>query len=125
MTHRVPSAYADTSIVFGIASQDLGAEQDAATCILDAHESGTLRLVRSHVTKEEIAKATDTTVDDALYSRLAGIPAVDEEPLVPHRVIAWSGVRPPTVEIAAEFAALRKILRDENDARHLFQAVGN
>lgn len=44
---------------------------------------------------------------------------------MPRVVQAGSGLFGPVVVTASDLAALRAILPDENDARHLFQAIGN
>ncbi len=93
-----PSAYLDTSLVFGIASQDLEDEQDALLQTLRAHKQGTLGLVTSHVTNEEIQLGTDPGLDEAIYALIRDVPAVDEEWLFPRPVtnrggLAWRARR--------------------------------
>jgi hypothetical protein len=51
-----PSAYLDTNLVSGIRNQDLGPEQEPLRRVLAAGKQGTLALVTSPVTQEEIQK---------------------------------------------------------------------
>lgn len=122
-----PTAYLDTSLVFGIASQDLDDEQDALLEILRASKQGTLNLVTSHVTSEEIQKGTDTGLDEAIYALLKDVPAVEEQWLFPRPVTNRGGSRlgGPEVVKEADLGALESILPHEEDARHVFQAVRN
>jgi hypothetical protein len=125
---RVPRAYLDTNLVSGIRREDLGAEQQALRRILAAHKQGTLALVTSHVTHEEIQRLPRGAVREShedIYSLLRNVPPVDEELLVPRVVTARPGPRGPVVVTQQDLATLRAILPDEDDARHLFHAISN
>jgi len=125
---RIPSAYLDTNLVSGIRKQDLGAEQQALRRILGAHKQGTLALVTSHVTHEEIQALPPGSVREAhedIYALLTDVPVVDEGLLMPRVVRAGSGPFGPVIVTDSDLASLRAILPDENDARHLFQAMRN
>jgi len=122
-----PTAYLDTSLVFGIASQDLDGEQEALLRLLRASKQGTIKLFTSHVTGEEIKKGMETGLDEAIYALLQDVPAVEEQSLFPRLVTNRGGSRlvGPTVVKEADLAALENILPDKDDARHVFQAVKN
>lgn len=119
-----PTAYLDTSLVFGIASQDLGAEQDALLQVLRAHKAGSVRLFTSHVTDEEIKRGTNTGLDDAIYALLSDVPRVEEESLSPRPLSNRGGSRlvGPAVVKEPDLATTEDILPHKDDARHVFQA---
>jgi hypothetical protein len=122
-----PTAYLDTSLVIGIASQDLGDEQAALLQILKAHKQGSVRLLTSHVTDEEIQKGTNPGLDEAIYALLADVPAADETWLFPQPLIVSattsSGPRGPVLVKEEDLGKLEAILPDLDDARHVFQAI--
>ena len=124
---NLPTAYLETSLVFGIASQDLEEEQDALLRVLRASKQGSVRLFTSHVTNEEIQKGNNTGLDEAIYALLRDVPAVEEQWLFPRPVTNRGGSRVvgPEVVPEADLEELRKLLPHEDDARHIFQAVRN
>jgi hypothetical protein len=112
--------------VIGLTNQDLGSEQEALRQILVAHKQrGTLDLVTSRVTEQEIQKGDLPGADEAIYLLLKDVPFLDEEELVPRPVRAGAGLKGPVVVEHPDFGRLRRMLPDENDARHLFQAISN
>ena len=67
-SEHVPRAYLDTCLVIGLTNQDLGSEQEALRQILVAHKQrGTLDLVTSRVTEQEIQKGDLPGADEAIY----------------------------------------------------------
>jgi hypothetical protein len=56
---------------------------------------------------------------------LTDIPVVEEELLVPRVVRARSGPFGPVSVTDSDLASLQAILPDQNDVRHLFQAMRN
>ena len=91
-------------------------------------KQGTVALVTSRVTHEEIQRLPPGTVREAhedIYALLSGVPLVDEELLVPRPVKAGQGLFGPVVVTQQDLATLRAILPDEDDARHMFQAISN
>jgi hypothetical protein len=94
---RVPRAYLDTNLVSGIRKQDLGSEQQALRRILGAHKQGTIALVTSRVTHEEIQGLPPGAVREAhedIYALLSDVPLADEEFLMPRVVRAGRRKRP-------------------------------
>jgi hypothetical protein len=124
-----PSAYLETSLVFGISSQDLDAEQSALLQILKAYKRGSLNLFTSHVTNEEIQQGNDTGLDEAIYALLRDVPAVEEEWLFPQPLVTTptggSRLAGPVVVRESELGELEAILPHRDDARHVFQAMRN
>jgi hypothetical protein len=93
---RVPRAYLDTNLVSGIRKQDLGAEQQALRRFLAAHKQGTIALVTSPVTNEEIQRLPSGAVREAhedIYALLSDVPLADEEFLMPRAVTAGPGIK--------------------------------
>ena len=122
-----PTAYLDTSLIFGIASQDLDAEQAALLTILKAGKKGSIRLVTSHIADEEIKRGTNTGLDEAIYALLSDVPVADETWLVPQPLVTStrrsSGPRGPVLVKEEALGRLEAILPDPDDARHVFQAI--
>lgn len=119
------AAYLDNAVVSGLVRRQLGDEQHPAERLLDVHDAGDIQLYTSRVTKEEIARASVEATRDAaeeMRPRVMGLPEVAElsygAPI--------SGRRPfrgPTED--PRLAALRKVVSDYDDARHLFHATAN
>ncbi len=108
--------YLDTNLVSGIRKQDLGAEQEPLRRLLIAHKQGTLELVTSPVTQEEIQRlpAGGREPHDEIYSLLTDVPVAAEEPLtVVGPVTAGPGLKGPIPTTDKDLAALRDILPDD------------
>lgn len=100
--------YLDTCIVSGLAKEDLPTvEQEALAELLELHKAGRLKLVTSHITKQEIAKIPlrARLRHIMIYNLLENVPATK------------------TVKADPLFRKIRTIVPDEEDAKHLYQAV--
>ncbi len=100
--------YLDTCIVSGLAKEDLAAnEQEALAELLELHKAGRLKLVTSHITKQEISKIPSRARlrHSMIYNLLENIPAVR------------------TVKTDPLFRKIREIVPGEEDAKHLYQAL--
>ena len=117
--------YLDTCTVSGLAKGDLGESTiDALLHLLRCRRSGQVDLLTSAVTKEEIDRIPrqHRTPHEAIYTLLEEIPIAQT-----HRVdsgLSLLGVGGGTREDPL-FTELKSILPDEDDARHVFQAVKN
>jgi predicted nucleic acid-binding protein len=120
----MPSAYLDTCLVIGLAKEDLRrVEQAALDELTNMWGDGRLKLVTSDVTHEEILHVPEgvRTRHDATLERLATIPTVAEA--IPRVVTNRPGSRIVGPLPHPDMAELRTLLRDDADARHLFQAI--
>lgn len=122
---ELPASYLDTSLVSGLANQDLAeAEAHALLRLLQYHKQGKLRLLTSEVTYEEIAKvpAQFRAKHEVIYLLLTDVPTVETYRTnygLPLRGVGGGRREDPL------FTSLKDILPDEEDARHLFQAAKN
>src|SRR5262245_14946342 len=127
--------YLDTSIVSGIAKNDLPAhERTACAAILQAEAAGHVELCASPVTKRELSAipAGHRGAHDGVYNALLIIPEVGDTLLqVDIQQPGRSGIRGPLPVITdVDHVALRSILRGnkrsdirtETDARHIWEA---
>jgi predicted nucleic acid-binding protein len=125
---RPPRVYLDTNLVSGIRKQDLGPEQQALRRLLLAYKRGTVSLVTSHVTLEEIEKLPEGEVREGqqeIYALLNDVPPIREEFLFLPVVTSRPGPKGPLPMKEADLGKLEAIVPDQNDARHLFQAIRN
>jgi hypothetical protein len=94
------------------------------------HE-GKIVLVTSELAEEEIDKVPPQYKSQyrGVYALLAKIPTVEEQRPFPQIIQAVgpgrSRVIQPAVVEEEDLGKLRSILPDENDARHVFQALEN
>jgi hypothetical protein len=121
-----PSAYLDTCLVSGLVEGDLSpVEREGLRKVLEAHKTGRLGVVTSHVTLEELAAMSPPqrrAPHETIYSLLVDVPAVPEART--DSSLSLLGVGGGTRE-DPDFAALKVILPDVADARHVFQALRN
>jgi predicted nucleic acid-binding protein len=119
------SAYLDTCVISGgLGRGDIHGQQEALRELLRLRKAGDIEIVTSHIALEEIQRSPQERrrLDEDLYALLNDVPAAAE-----HRTDGGlmllgvgGGQRPDPILIR-----LREILSDENDARHLFQAIKN
>ena len=118
------TAYLDTCIVSGLAKNDL-ASSEAATLlrILQARQTGKVKLVTSAVAKEELSRipAQYRTPHSAIYLLLSNVPTVPTH-LTQSRTTPSAIVRANWSEDPL-YAQLRNLLPDAGDAEHTFQAT--
>jgi len=116
--------YFDTCIVSGLAKNEFAVSRNEKIFeILKKYESKELDLVASELMEQEIAKipAQYRTPHQSLYLLLGKIPRVGE--ILPNRMLllgVGGGSRVNPV-----YKALREILPDETDAKHILTAMGN
>ena len=123
-----PTGYLDTNLFIGLVKRDLKpAEQEALERLLDFRESGAINLYRSRRTDEEIANCADDEArapEEEMLRRFEAVPEAGE-----YLVIGMLGtsraLRPVPGIQDADLASLRSMMRDDYDARHLFQAIRN
>jgi predicted nucleic acid-binding protein len=126
-----PKAYLDTNLVSGLGRADIKAEEyQALHQVIELMHEGRIALVTSAVTKEEIDRVPleHRAPHEAIYALLAKVPVVDEQRLVPRIIQAIRGrsqVIGPLVVQEEDLGTLNSILPDQNDARHVFQALRN
>lgn len=116
----VPTLLLDTSVISGFVKRDMKSEDAAAFCkIADMAQKGNLTIVGSTVTKEELDRIPETLRAAHLqeYEALQKIRGSD---------VTWVDANPSstgfgTLVLHPKYQALRRILKDENDARLAFQ----
>jgi hypothetical protein len=123
-TPNTPLGYLDTCLVIGLAKEDLRPnEQRGLEELSLIWDEGRLDLVTSSVTKEEIHFIPEAVRvrHEATVARLATVPTWQEVvlPIVTNR----PGPRQVGPVQHGDLTELRRLLRDEADARHLFQAI--
>jgi hypothetical protein len=123
---RIPAtfAYLDTCLVSGLVKQDIGQEYEPLLDLLQRNKAGALRLVTSHVAKEEIDKIPPIggALHHVVYALLRDVPEAAEART--DGGLMLMGVGGGRRE-DPRFGELKTILRDLDDARHVFQAVAN
>jgi hypothetical protein len=118
----MPKAYLDNCLVSGLANRDLKTdEQQALRRLLQLQKEGRVALVTSHITRLEIERMPGPArgLHEDVYALLADVPAATEN-FGHHMLLLGVGGGD-----APEYAQLKKLLPDEDDARHLFQAIKN
>jgi hypothetical protein len=121
----VPGAYLDNCIVSGLANEDLGTELEALYELLEHRKHGRLDVVTSHVTHEELERASADSrhgLRQVVYFLLADVPAVPEARHNSRMLLM--GVGGGTRE-DARFTQLKEVLPDVDGARHVFQVIAN
>jgi len=117
-------AYFDTNIVSGIAKGDIEPEElRAAEQLLALFEDGKINLFTSHVTKNEIGKIPlgYRTKHENVLRTLESLPTADYLALDIMRLNPASlGVMQHTI-----FEKLLELLKDKEDAMHIFQSSQN
>jgi predicted nucleic acid-binding protein len=129
-TARAPvpeKAYLDNCLVGVLVKGELPEELAAIHELINLWHAGRIRLVTSPVTMEEIARVPEEhrAPHEAIYAFLEKVPTIDEDVLFPSIISAAPGPKGPVVVQDADLGWLDSILRDRDDARHLFQAFKN
>jgi predicted nucleic acid-binding protein len=124
-----PIAYLDTNLVSALARKDQPDEVDALFELVDLMHENRIALVTSTVTEEEIEAVPEEhrAAHEGVYALLRKIPSVDEQMVWPTILTNRGGSRlaGPAFVKEADLGTLEEILRDVNDARHVFQALKN
>jgi predicted nucleic acid-binding protein len=119
----MPSGYLDTNLVSGLVKEDLGdVELQALRTLLRRRKAGAIELCTSAVTAEELARLPDSARarHEDIYALLEDVPATAERS---GSTMLLMGVGGPHED--PRLTELKRIVPDESDARHLFQAVSN
>ena len=114
--------YLDTCVISAITKNDIKeSDLSALTKILGYKLSQTLEVVTSQVAKEEIEKIPEEYREKHLkeYEALVSIPTLDYLRI---DFFSRTGLR---VKQTIEFGKLFMLLKDINDARHIYQAFRN
>jgi predicted nucleic acid-binding protein len=120
-------AYLDNCIVGAIA-QGEPEEKVAIDELLKLWHGRKLDLVTSlSVTLEEIGRVPEEhrRAHEVAYTMLEKVPTIDEDVLSPGIITARPGTKGPIPVRHPDLGWLTSILRDEDDARHIHQAVGS
>jgi len=123
------TAFLDTSIVSGLAKEDLKEEELAALReILKQHKQGRVSLVTSHIAKEEIERIPEAyrLRHEIIYSLLADVPVAKEVGIYGGSMsmglnMGLGGAKIPN----PIYVKLDTLLPGKTDARHIFQAAMN
>ena len=122
---HVLDAYLDNTIVSGLDRGDLEAEQGASEHLLELYEQGLVRLFGSRLILEEIARAPEEHREgkEAIYRRLLAVQPMPEAEISG----VFSARRPFVVPIVPhrDLEGLRRLLPDNEDARHIHQTALN
>jgi hypothetical protein len=128
----MPTGYLDTNLVSGLVKEDLGTtELEAFRDVLRLRKRGHIDFRTSSVTAEELNRIPPEVRNrhEDIYMLLDDIPLVAEQIPVPRIVQPVRAGRPMTITPAVleegMLTRLKAILPDENDARHIYQAVRN
>jgi hypothetical protein len=129
----VPTGYLDTTLIIGLAKEDLGdAEMDASVDLLERRKRGDISLCTSSVAKEELdrhAKGGLGRAGRLIYLLLDDVPAVDEQFLM-HTTYgsgSFGGGSYGRGHLVKDelIGKLEAILPHEDDRRHIFRAARN
>jgi hypothetical protein len=125
------NAYLDTSIVSGLAKEDLKEEElDALLGILKQHKQGNVLLVTSKIVQDEINKIPEAyrRRHEIIYNLLMGVPVATEFKIYTGGGLSLGlglslggGGKIPH----PKYTELCKLLPDKADAMHIFQATMN
>jgi len=119
----IDKAYLDTCIVSGLAKEDLPtAEQEALGDLLAFHKKKQIDLVTSVVTQEELKKIPPSARrrHEIIYNLLTDVPLTRAK--IANTGLLLMRAAGGTIEDPL-YTELKKILPDENDALHVFQAM--
>jgi len=111
--------YLDTCIISGLAKEDINESERAALLqILKLHKNKVIETITSPVAKEEIDRIPENYRHRHLeeYNLLKGIPAVG------YLRLDFFSVSGLGVKQTKEFGALFSLLKDRDDAKHIYQA---
>jgi hypothetical protein len=121
----VLSAYLDTCLVSGLAKEDLRADEAQALLeVLKLQRSGRIQVVTSDVTAKEIERIPreHRIRHEVIYNLLAALPMASRHSTNSGLMLMGVGGGSREHPIAA---ALKRILPDEPDVDHLYQASRN
>jgi predicted nucleic acid-binding protein len=121
-----PKAYLDNCIV-GALAQGEPEEKTGIHGLIKLWHARQIGLVTSPVALEEIGRVPEEhrAPHEAVYALLEKVPTIDEDALFPPIVTGGPGIEGPIPLQHRDLGWLTSILRDEDDARHVYQAVGN
>lgn len=122
--HQFLSVYLDTCIISGLAKEDLiEQEYEALKFVLGLRKKGAIQLVTSPVAKAELDKIPVkwrnkheniyNLLNDVPMKRFRSIPFLD--------LMDLTGLG----RLNRDYLKLRQLLADEEDAKHVYQAVRN
>jgi len=120
------SVYLDTCIISGLAKEDLPKEEyRALNSVLSLRKSGAIQLVTSFVVKAELEKIPEEfrIKHEVIYNLLSDVPV--------KRFRSITGLGPVGVpgfgfgRLNRDYLKLRQLLRDAEDAKHVYQAIRN
>ena len=120
------SVYLDTCIISGLAKEDLRKEEYMALKeILVLRKTGKVQLVTSPIAKAELEKIPEALriKHEVIYNLLSDVPI--------KRFRSITGLSPIGVpgfgygRLNRDYLRLRQLLTDEEDAKHLYQAIRN
>ncbi len=119
----IKKAYLDTCIVSGLAKEDLSLkEQEALSNVLHQYKKGFINLVTSEVVKKELEGIPDKNRKrhETIYYLLSDVPMSQVKTTDSGLMMMGmgGGVREDSL-----YTKLKKMLPDENDANHIFQAI--
>lgn len=118
-------AYLDTCVISGLAKEDIAEEeQKALLIILKAQKCGDLTLVTSDLTRRELANIPSEyrQKHEVIYNLLADVPIAKAFRRDPGLMLMGVG---GGVRLVKEMAQLTTLLKDENDAAHIYQSYKN
>ncbi|AXK38514.1 hypothetical protein [Crenobacter cavernae] len=120
-------AYLDNVLVCAIYSDDQKGESAALVKILEAYDQHRLELVTSQVTKEEIDKCPEEwkKKHNQTYDRLNKVKYVEAHELKGYNIQdnQFGFLASPRMDDHPTFTRLQQIGLDENDAKHVMQAI--
>jgi hypothetical protein len=121
------TAYLDTSIVSGLAKEDLKEDElEALSRILEQHKQGNVSLVTSTITQEEIKRIPEDyrRKHDTIYNLLVDLPVM-REVFSGGGLSLGLGLSLGSGGFHPMYSKLCALLPDKTDARHIFQAARN
>jgi hypothetical protein len=118
-------AYLDTCVISGLAKEDIALEeQNALLIILKAQKSGDLKLVTSDFTRRELDNIPEKYrhKHEVIYNLVADVPIAKAFRTDAGLMLMGAG---GGVRLVKEMAQLATLLKDKNDAAHIYQAFKN
>ena len=125
------NAYLDTSIISGLAKEDLkDNELEALLVILKQHKNGNVVLVTSPIAKEEIERIPESyrRKHEIIYNLLSDLSVAKEVQIYSGGMMGLGlglGLGGGGRRIHLMYEELSALLPDKSDARHIFQAAMN
>jgi hypothetical protein len=118
-------AYLDTCVISGLAKEDIPQEeQEALLNILKAQKSGDLKLVTSDLTRRELENIPSEyrQKHEVIYNLVADVPIAKAFRTDSGLMLMGVG---GGVRLVKEMAQLTTLLKDVNDAAHIYQSYKN